>query len=200
MSNVRLTKNFRIPVMMVSERYDFPVVVQYAATVRMITHTECEVEQNVAYDRIRFWIQAIMTDSVLIAHDHAKLDTWLKTGARCMILPQDPVDQLVGIMLLCKLNSIAEGRIGVEEVELSSVLDDDIVYHCAADEDLGPFSVAGWWRDTKPTCSELPIRKQRGKVISLKRSDSWKEYGMDWDQEDREAQILIADFGHDEKK
>lgn len=200
MSNVRLTKNFRIPVVVVAERYDFPVVLQYAVTVRMVTHTESEVEQNVAYDRIRFWIQAIMTDSVLIAHDNTKLETWVKTGARCMVLPQDPVDQLVGMMLLCKLNSIAEGRIGIEEVEISSVLDDDIIYHHAADEDPGPFAAPGWWRDNKPNCSDQPVRKQRGKVIALRRSDSWKEYGMDWDQDDREAQILVADFGNDEKK
>ncbi len=201
MSNVRLTKTFEIPVIVVSERYNYPVIITYTATAHMVTSTEDTVQQNVAYDRMRFWIQFIMTDSVLIAQDDERLEAWAKTGCKLMVFPEDPIDQLVGIMLCCKLNAIVEGRISVEEVEISSTLDDDIVYHHAVDEHEGPFAVNGWWLDPKPVSNnDTKVRARHGKIINIKKSDSWKEYGLDWNQEDVEAQILVADFGNDENK
>jgi hypothetical protein len=201
MSNVRLTKTFEIPVIVVSERYNYPVIITYTATAHMVTSTEDTVQQNVAYDRMRFWVQFIMTDSVLIAQDDKRMDAWAKTGCKLMVFPEDPIDQLVGIMLCCKLNAIVEGRISVEEVEISSTLDDDIVYHHAVDEHAGPFAVNGWWLDAKPvSTNDTKVRPRHGKIINIKKSDSWKEYGLDWNQEDVEAQILVADFGNDENK
>jgi hypothetical protein len=141
----------------------------------------------------------MMQDAVLIDQKNKTIDTWQKTGARVMSFPDDPVDQLVGMMLYSKLSVIAEGKIDINEILVSSVMDDDIIYRQSDSENLGPFEESGWWNDPKPVWETA--KRKSGKVISLKRTAEWKDLDLDWNNDDSDDKIaVVADFPKDENK
>ena len=197
--NVRLIKRFQFQSVLVSERYlDAMVVNNYSATVHMTTVSDMAAEQNKAYERIRYWM-SMMQDCVLIDQSNKMIDTWQKTGARIMAFPDDPVDQLVGMMLYSKLSTILQGRIDVNEVLISSAMDDDIIYRQSEHESLGPFAESGWWNDPRPIWETS--RKKSGKVISLQRMAEWSDLELDWDDDDSDDNVVVvADFPKDENK
>lgn len=198
--NVRLSKVWQIPALVVSERSEQVIINAYEIKVHMTTNTDNSSEQNVAYERMSHWLEQVMSGSVLISEDHPKLATWQDTNSRCLIFPQDPVDQLVGIMLYCKLSAIMENRIIITELEVSSTIDDYVIYHHGMMEDQGILHKHGWWHDAKPTWStDTKRRKSRDKVISLSRPPEWKEHDLDWPTEN-EGDVVVAEFNKDADK
>jgi hypothetical protein len=198
--NVKLSKKFRFRTMLVNSDWDVPAIAAYTCTVTMFTASEDAADHNIAYGRIRYWIQNVLQDSVLISKDHKHLREWQSTGARCLILPEDPVDQLVGIMLLCKLSAITQDRLTVQEVALHSDLDDDVVYYHERDDDLGPFDGTDWWNSPGPGHESRAIkRKGNNKVIELNRKEEWKDVHLDWTDFNESTNCIVkADFSkHD---
>jgi len=172
---------------------------RYTVTLDLATVTENHLEQNVAYERLKFWIYDVMQDSIMIRDTNPDLRKWMSTGARIICLPDDPVDQLVGIMLCSKLNAIMENRMICTNVAVSSELGDDMAYLHNYQESQGPLAAAGWWSDNRPIWSSAGSGK-KDKVISLDRSLDWKQHDLDWCGIAKEADdnVVFARFEKDE--
>lgn len=196
--NVKISKKFRFKTMLVDPLWDSPVIGSYTCVVTMITASMSAYDHNMAYARIKYWITEVLQDSILISHDNPKLNSWQSTDARCLVLPEDPADQLVGIMLSSKLDAITEGRLVIQEITVHSDIDDDVIYYHSCDDDLGPFTQPGWWQDPGPGHTTSTVRKRsNNKVISLNRKKEWKDLGLNWeddDLEDSENNVVKAEF------
>ena len=169
----------------------------------LLTVSENATEQNIAYERMKYFMQYVMDDSILIASDDALLEPFIATGARVIVLPDEPVDQIVGIMLYLKLNAIMENRMVVSRTETWSQQGDMTSYIHVAGENVGPnLGQDGWWVDSRPVWSS-PRPRDDAKVVSLERSAEWRDHGLLWDGEtdhDRGNQVVFARFGKDEKQ
>lgn len=197
--NVRLSKSFRIPALLVTE--DTSVLINfYNIMIQMTTESDDSHNINCAFERIKYWIHEVLQNSVLTRCDDKNISAWQSLGFKVVALPDDPIDQLVGIMIALKLNAICQQRLHIHDVAISSSYEDDMIYHHTADEAVGPFADQGWWHDPRPTWADSG-RKQKNsaKVISLHRNQEWKDLGLAWPGEVADAQIVIADFGRDEK-
>ena len=172
----------------------------YTVSLSMMTLTTDPVEQNIAYDRLKHFIYAILNDSVLVSNESKSLSLWQSTGVPLVVLPEEPVDQIVGMMLYCKLNAIMEEKIIVTEVELSSHQGDDMVYLHSEEENLGPFESPGWWEDSTPV-TQVRLNNKTKKVVSLDKKPEWKNLGLDWEttQEDSTS-VVFANFKHEDDK
>ena len=174
----------------------------YGFDISMITTTISSEEQNIAYDRMKFFIDHVLDNSILICESNPLLETYQKTGARLIVLPEEPVDQVVGMMLYLKLNSIMENRMVVTDVELWSRVGDSISYLHSGGESLGLLAQGGWWSDARP-CWYLPQEKTTpGKIVSLDRMPEWKDCDLDWDDasNDQENSVVFAKFGQNENE
>jgi len=196
--NVRLGKAWHFSCIVVGDRYETPLVNFYTVKTEMTLASE-QQEYNIAYGRMKLWMNEIMPDCVLIARDHDKLKTWIDTDARVLILPDEPVDQLIGMLLYSKLSAIVEDRVVIHQVSISSALDDDIIYHHFEDEPLGPFRDAGWWNDGRPVWRDKQS-KVKGKIISLDRMSDWTDHDLEWDQESPDNVVVKGNFARDEDK
>jgi hypothetical protein len=196
--NVRMCRVFRIPALLVSPRYDHVMTTVYDLHVRWTSVSTDNSELNTAYSRMRTWLLEVMRNSILIGQDHPDIGAWQATGSRCLVFPEEPVDQLVGIMLYRKLDAMVQGRLEITGISVSSALDDDVIYEHDADEEQGSLADNGWWSDSRPTwfLGRGPGRS-RDKVISLRPIPEWKEYGLDWDQDTPDSQVVVADFTRD---
>lgn len=161
-----------------------PWVNAYDVSIHMEVATEHNREYNIAYARMRFWLQDIMNDTVLIEHDDQRLKHFKNSGFSCVEFPVSPVDQVVCLMLMSKLQCILEGRISITHLSLSSPADEMVAYHCDQTDHLHWFEEPGWWRDSAPThAMESKSSRTSSKVISIQRNTTWKDHDLDWCQD-----------------
>lgn len=179
----------------------------------MVNHFNCELdlltvsesasEQNIAYERMKYFMHRIMDDSILIANDDPMLDQFIETGARTIVLPDEPVDQIVAIMLYLKLNAIMENRLVVTQTETWSTQGDQTSYIHVTGENVGPnLGQDGWWVDSRPVWSAQRPREP-GKVVNLERMADWKDYDLAWDGDTASQNpdsVVFARFDKNENK
>ena len=174
----------------------------YNAEMTMLTVSRDHDQQNIAYDRLKFWIGSVLDDSILIHSENPLLSMYEKTGARLIVLPEEPVDQILGIMLYLKLNSIMQNRIVITDIEICSTQGDQMSYTHSHGESLGPhLGQDGWWTDARPTWTWNRSQDPNDKVVNLDRTSECKDYGLDWDHaETNKDSVVFANFGRDENK
>lgn len=168
----------------------------------LLTISDSHLQQNIAYERMKYCMHRVFDDSLFIADNDKMLKNYLDTGARCLVLPDEPVDQIIGIMLYLKLNAIMESRMVVTDVEIWSTQGDSTSYLHSSGENVGlALSNDGWWADSRPVWSATRP-KDDGKVISLDRAAEWQDFGLGWetDESERHGNVLMAKFGPDENK
>lgn len=197
--NVELEKNFSFPSVLVMADAD-PWINHYDVQIRMRVTTAVSSEYDTAYRRMKFWFHDIMHSAVLIHRDDTKLRSWRDTGMTCLDFPENPMDQVLGLMLMSKLTAIVENRLEILQVGVSSPADDWVTYFCDATDDLHWFEQPGWWKDPGPMCSTPDNAHRRsGKVISLTRTQDWKQHDLDWARaEDATGNVaVIENFDRD---
>lgn len=198
--NVKLRKNLAFTAGLIYE--ESFMINEYSCSVELLTVTDDHHEQNVAYDRIKGWVMNVLDGSIIIHSENPNLSAWQSTGARIMSMPEEPVDQIVGIMLYLKLNAMMENRMVATAVEVSSSQGDGMWYRHDAGDNVGThFGTDGWWVDPRPNWSGAVLKK-RGKVVNLDRQPEWSDFKLEWSQNDREKQdsVVFADFRRDEDK
>lgn len=196
--NVRLKKIFEFHAGLV---YDNRLTMnQYQVTVDFLTVSTDHSQQNVAYERMKYWIHEVMDQSILIGQNSDVIGPATQLNDRVIVFPGEPVDQIVGIMLYLKLNAIMENRMVVTDIEVSSMQGDYTSYLHSVKESLGPdFEQDGWWSDPRPVWITQKSRDQ-GKVVSLDRVPDWKTLELDWneiEEQDRDS-VVFANFKKDE--
>ena len=199
--NVRLIKTWHWQSGLVYQ--DAFYINTYTARIRMHTTSMYDQDHDVAYGRMDYWFEEVMQDSVMINADSAAAKAYAATGQRLLMFPDDPVDQLVGIMLCLKLNAITEGRLIITDVDLSSVHGADMTYQHNQSEALGPLAAAGWWQDTRPIWNHTASSTRGSKVVSLNRAADWNSLELDWHSNsprDRDSSIVFADFDRDDDR
>lgn len=198
--NVTLKQSFEFSTGLVYQN-EFQVNT-YSVTLKLLTVSTDSDAQNIAYERMKYWIYRVLQDSVLIDLFSDRLPAYQETGQRLLILPEEPVDQIIGIMLYLKLNSIMENRMVVTRVEISSTAGDNMVYSHYAGEELGPMKIDGWWSDPKPIWGTAKKPRGNNKVIELGRMPEWGDLDLDWNSpgEKENSTVVFADFNKNDDK
>lgn len=177
----------------------------YLAKVSMITSCAEPANQNIAFERLKYFVFNQLNSTIFVNRTHQDTcDKFVAAGLEVTSLPAEPVDQIIGMMLYCKLNAVMEQRIVINEIEVSSELGEHMVYLHAADENLGPFDTAGWWHDSDPIHCD-PTLIDSDKVVAMHRAGVWRELGLAWHEEadpvsDSDNTVVFADFKNNETK
>ena len=151
----------------------------YTVDVDMLTATVDIVEQNIAFLRLRYIIEDTLSDIVFI--NQTEIDTirsMKQAGIRVAVLPEDPVDQIVGMVLHTKLSLVVEDRIIIRGIRLQSVKGDDIVYEHNEVEFNPFFDRHGWWSTIDPADTETVDTPNNVTAITAARR--WRDLGMSW--------------------
>lgn len=183
--------------------YDSKFMVNnYDLTLRLLTNTGESVEQNIALARVKYFVYDIIQHSVFVNASHADQRKKLSAaGIRCTTLPEEPVDQIVGMALFLKLNSIMQDRMMLVELDISSDLGDNVVYCHSIQEPLGPLSDSGWWTESSPShCDHATVNRNQ-RVIAINPVLKWRDVDLDWPQDDTppDNDIVITSFKREDK-
>jgi len=154
----------------------------YNVDINFAVETESIIEQNVALERIKYFLNECLEHSILI-HDveTAQIKKYQEAGLKLCTLPEEPYDQIIGIMLILKLNAITEGKLIVNEVSITSRLSDNVYCIHSIDENTGPFVEDGWWHESSPKINTLKPNNKAKKIVKLvKPCDDWDDLDLGW--------------------
>ena len=173
---------------------------QYTVSLNLVTRTTDAAQSNIAMDRLKCFVLSELENTVFIhQQQQEKAEMMSMLGINVTTLPEEPVDQIVGMMLYCKLNAIMEGRMVITSVDIQSTLGDQVWYLHDDEDAPGPFAVDGWWSlpSVQHETLELdPVSKNVVKVTTT----GWHEYGLEWPEETKHTAntVVFANFPRNE--
>lgn len=201
--NVRL--QYTIPFTAAVHYQDRLIMNTYQLRTYMVTNTADAENHNIAFERLKYFVTEEMDSTVFINSEHVDAcKLYLAAGMKITTLPNDPVDQIIGVMLFCKLNAIMEDRITIIETELSSSLGDNMVYIHGENEITDNVVFPDWWNTADVVHCDTDLIDSDN-VLSLLRSNVWRELDLGWPESIDESptatgNIVFADFGKDDTK
>lgn len=127
----------------------------YTVKLELLTQTMEPEDQNTALERVR-WLVDNRLQNVIFVHqaEQERAEAFHDLGLDVCTLPEEPVDQVVGIVLHSKLNAVMQDRIRITELTISSDTGGIEYVHETTDitELLG---TTGWWFDPSTRCHDI---------------------------------------------
>lgn len=144
----------------------------YYCDIEMITATDNSYYQNIAFERVTFFINEILNNSLFIHKMNPKLKELSKLSQNVVLLPEEPYDQIIGFSLFNKLNAIMEQNIFVNNIKISSEDGGKIAYTIDEMDELTIFDTSkrSWWHKSDlSTCKNTTLQI------------TWEMINLEWD-------------------
>lgn len=153
----------------------------YQVNLSMVTKTKDASSINIAMDRLKAFVHGELEHAVFInSGQQEQAELMHMMGMNIVTLPEEPVDQIVGMMLYYKLNAIMEGRIEVVQLDISSKLGDNVWFQHDEEDSAGPFFVHNeWWHQPTVQHNTLSTVDDHSNVVNVM-PNAWTEYGLMW--------------------
>jgi len=158
---------------------------QYFVDIYFDINTDSIREQNVALDRIKYFLNERLQNSVFThSKDTAAIEKYIDAGMKVCTLPEEPYDQIIGIMLFTKLNSITEERLIATDINISSGMSDEVTCCFNIDDNLGPFIEKGWWNHKSTKINNFTGTTKGRKIVKISKTKlDWVDLGLNWGSE-----------------
>jgi hypothetical protein len=206
--NVKLSHDVSFSAVVVEGARIFPN--SYKLKIDMLTLTENAVHQNVAIQRILAFIKDILNGSVFchIKNPNASKIARLAKDSRVILFPEEPYDQIIGMILLNKLHAIVEETLEIDSIQISSNIAPDLTYTV---DDFETFEFDNekielpWWDRFDPTTTDNSRK--------LKKAETWSDYNLGWEAKtnaeieldfilemndnDKQPDVVVLDGGPD---
>jgi hypothetical protein len=176
--NVRLQTNLEFPA---GIYYDDRLRMnRYSVSVQLCTATADHEQINIAMDRLKMFVYSELADTVFINQEDAERAQVMDIlGINITTLPEEPIDQIVGLMLYSKLNAVMEGRMFIEQLNISSLLGDDVTYLHDMEDAVGPFQADGWWHLNDTSHNSFVNIETQENVVKVP-TTGWGKYSLNW--------------------
>lgn len=164
----------------------------YETVLFIDVETDSIREQNIAMERISYFMSGYLEDAVFIKETNKKMiDLYTAAGLKVCTLPEEPHEQMISIMLILKLNAISEGRFVITDLSLTSSNSDGITYMCDIESPLGPFAETGWWDKSDASMSAQTKPNKKDKIVQLFKTHNtdWSEFGLGW--KEKEITLIV---------
>ena len=175
----------------------------YNVELAITTNTANADDHVVSLNRLNHFVYNEMANTVYIHQDDtAQIQALTGAGIKVTTLPEQPIDQIIGIALYCKLNAILQERMFVNGVTIQSDLGDNVRYLHSDRESTGPLNQTGWWQDTSPIHSDFKSTASKKHVVKLNRTLTWQDLEMEWSDveptDNTGNTVVFAKFGPNE--
>jgi len=175
----------------------------YSVNLQLLTNTHDAASTNIAMERLKCFVYYELGNAVFINQNQKEKAEMLQIlGANIVTLPEDPIDQIIGIMLYVKLNSIMENRLSVTKLDISSAIGDSVWYQHDEDDVLGPFNADGWWHNAGAEHNNIDTEPESDKIVKVV-PNAWIEYGLIWPEQQTENEgntVVFANFAKNENQ
>lgn len=159
----------------------------YSVTLSMLTNSLDGKINNIALDRIKYFIYTEIDSSIFInSADTEQCLKFIDAGLKITTIPDTPVDQLIGIMLYYKLSAITEERLLIDEVEISSSLGEGLIYFHGEHENVDELVIPEWWKSVDMVHCEKELI-DNDEIMTLADLTIWRDLELHWPDEETES-------------
>lgn len=154
----------------------------YDITLSMIVETHNEPEAHVAIERISYYIENIIQNSILVdGSDKERIEKYEAAGLNVCETPGIPHDQVVASILMLKLNAIMEGRIVITDIVIASKLNGGLRYNVVIEVAEESYSSSDWWNTSDISISNVPESLgNTSNVVKLFDDNEWIALELGW--------------------
>ena len=175
---------------------------RYTVSLNLLTKTKDSVSTNIALDRAKAFVHGALESTVFINQSNMERAEFMQmVGINVTTMPEEPVDQIVGMMLYYKLNTIMEDRMTVTGLDIASSLGDNVWYQHDEDDLSGPFAEDGWWYRASMQHESVERDPAPGNIVKVV-STGWYELNLEWPENTAPASdntVVFANFPRNEK-
>ncbi len=153
----------------------------YNVTLKLLTNTENTIDQNIAFDRLQFFIKEIVHNSIFINKNN-KLFELLSTITphKIIELPEEANDHTIGLALFTKLTSIMNEKLLILELDASGSDNDNLSYNIDIEHDFSEFSDCNWcYSEDLSTVDSFEFNRKL----------TWDDLDLLWDEDTPELSI-----------
>ena len=182
---------------------------KYRLVLDLYTNTDTPQDQNIAFDRINYFLQEIIQRSIFASnYETVAIERYKAAGIPVLTVPQPgPYDQIVQAIIVTKLNAILEDTLVITEAEISSVAGGFVTYMWTDDDGDEIHELVNdevdemWWTAPEPRFVSLPVpdeddedeadeKKKAETLVEL----SWETLDLHWYEEatDPEPDVEIV--------
>ena len=153
-------------------------------SIHMTPTTDIPKQQHLSFEKIKYVLSKILQNSVFIDHDDHQYQTFEPFSNQLIDFFEKPVDQIVGVCLLSKLNAMSLGFLHVNVIEIESWQGENlrfVISENSPEYDLLQSAdiPKPWWRDSSPRFSNFS-----------KKTLTWEELGFTLDDKDDKFKII----------
>lgn len=148
-------------------------------------------------DRIRVWLDYVLDSSVLASVIDKDLIQQMPVHGGCHFLPAEPNDYILALCMYAKINSMLEGKMGIESISLQNSITDDsfITVNKDALVDLQNTTEPGYEEVVEYWFKKDPVFFQFGPDVDLKlKSQTWEEIGITFDPSTHKPDLDFSKF------
>lgn len=175
----------------------------YSVVLQLLTQTPNSQNSNIALERVKAFVYYELGSTVLLGpNDYDKADMLSVLGINITTLPDEPVDQIVGLMLYTKLNAVMEDRMVITSLDIQSTMGDCVWYLHSEGDAVGPFARDGWWSKSGRQHNDLDADTINDNVVKVT-STGWTDWDLDWPDAQTANNgntVLFASFSRNENQ
>jgi len=175
---------------------------RYTVSLNLLTKSKDSASTNVALDRAKAFVHGALESTVFINQANMpRAEMMQLMGINVTTLPEEPVDQVIGMMLYYKLNAIMEDRMTVTGLDIASSLGDNVWYQHDEEDVSGPFAGDGWWYRPSMQHESVERDPEPGNIVKVM-STGWYELNLEWPENTAPASdntVVFANFPRNEK-
>jgi hypothetical protein len=166
----------------------------YAIGLSMLVMTESIPEQNIAMDRISYFLAESLESCIFVKSTEKKvIEKYVAADLKVSTLPEEPYDQIVSMLLLIKLNAITEKRLEVTDIRITTKLSDGVSFLYDNEDAYGPFEQMGWWHESGTTIADLhKAQNKKDKIVKLvNKANDWNECSLMWQEKHTKSSEIV---------
>ena len=150
-------------------------------------------EQNIAMDRIIYFLSECLSNSVFVQDtDKKAIEKYTQADIKVCTIPEEPYDQILALLLLLKVNAITEGRLEITDIVLRSELSDEVKFvYDITSANHNPFGSKGWWLEASTSIADVPKISKKEKIVKLVKNSDWSGYGLDWEEKSAKSSEIL---------
>ena len=155
----------------------------YEMTLSMLVETECANEHYIALGRMEHFIKDVLANSVFVHSEEVDaIFAYEEAGMKICELPERPLDQVIALAVLLKLNAITEGRFKITDLTFSSMLGEGVRYPIVSELAENADIMLGdhWWHKSDLSTTDKDIEPVIDNVVKLFSDDAWTGMNLSW--------------------
>jgi hypothetical protein len=177
--SIKITKDF---VFMTALHFEGQFMTNlYEMTANMVVETEDAVQQNIAIERLSYFLTEQIENCIFInENDKEFIQKYKNAGMKVCTVPEDPYDQILGLILINKFNAIMENRIVVTDITFGSKLSNLVKFQITNESAEAEFPGNYWWNDNSANISLKKTGKE--KIVDLReyKAQDWNKLDLSW--------------------